>query len=89
MGSPLVVVAAVALPFDLEGIAVDVAASIGVAFAGQGNDPEELLHKADIAMYQVKRKGGAHYQLIDVDEHDLSEYHDSLQRDLRHRRRTT
>jgi diguanylate cyclase (GGDEF)-like protein len=78
------VVAAVAKPFDLEGIAVDVAASIGIAFAGQGNDPEELLHKADVAMYQVKRKGGARYQLIDVDEHNLSEYHDSLQRDLRH-----
>ena len=75
---------ALALPFSLGGIAVDLSASIGIAFAEQGDNPEQLLHKADMAMYQVKRKGGAHHQLLDVLEQDLTEYKDALQRDLRH-----
>jgi diguanylate cyclase (GGDEF)-like protein len=75
---------AIAVPFDLAGLAVELSASIGIAFAGHGNDPEQLLHKADVAMYQVKRKGGAHHQVIDVAEQELTEYTDSLQMDLSH-----
>ena len=74
--------AAIATPFDLAGEVVALSASIGIAFAGQGNDPERLLHQADIAMYQVKRKGGAHHQVIDVDEQTSTESSNSLQMDL-------
>jgi diguanylate cyclase (GGDEF)-like protein len=56
----------IAMPYDLAGIAVELSASIGIAFAGEGDDPEELLHNADVAMYQVKRKGGGSHQVIDV-----------------------
>jgi EAL domain-containing protein (putative c-di-GMP-specific phosphodiesterase class I) len=73
---------AVGAPFDLKGVGVELSASIGIAFAGQGNDAEQLLHKADVAMYQVKRKGGANYQTIDIHEQDVTEYSESLQRDL-------
>jgi diguanylate cyclase (GGDEF)-like protein len=38
---------ALVAPFDLSEIVVEISASIGIAFAGQGNDPEQLLHKAD------------------------------------------
>jgi diguanylate cyclase (GGDEF)-like protein len=42
-------------PFVLEGLSVDVEASIGVAlYPEHGNDPEELLQHADIAMYAAK-----------------------------------
>ncbi len=75
---------ALSLPFSLGGIAVDLSASIGIAFAEQGDNPEQLLHKADMAMYQVKRKGGARHQLLDTSEQDLMDYHESLRRDLRH-----
>jgi diguanylate cyclase (GGDEF)-like protein len=71
-------------PFSLGGVAIDLSASIGIAFAEQGDNPEQLLHKADMAMYQVKRKGGARHQLLDTSEQDLMEYEESLQRDLRH-----
>ncbi len=74
--------AAIATPFDLAGEVVALSASIGIAFAGQGNDPERLLHQADIAMYQVKRKGGAHHQVIDLDEQTSTESSNSLQMDL-------
>jgi diguanylate cyclase (GGDEF)-like protein len=48
---------AIALPFDLEGVTEALTASIGIAFADDGDNAEDLLHKADVAMYQVKRKG--------------------------------
>jgi diguanylate cyclase len=42
-------------PFVLEGLSVDVEASIGVAiYPGHGTEPEELLQRADIAMYTAK-----------------------------------
>ena len=50
---------AFSVPFTLEGIFVHVTASIGVAFANSGDSPEQILHNADIGMYQVKRSGGA------------------------------
>ena len=74
---------ALSLPFSLGGVAVELSASIGISFAEQGDDPEQLLHRADMAMYQVKRKGGAHHQRLDVREQDLMDYRESLQRDLR------
>jgi len=75
---------AISTPFDLSGSEVEMSASIGIAFAGQGNDPEQLLHRADVAMYQVKRKGGANHKVIDEDEEELVYSNDSLQDDLHH-----
>jgi diguanylate cyclase (GGDEF)-like protein len=47
--------AALEEPFLLEGLTVDVEASIGVAlYPDHGNDAEELLQHADIAMYAAK-----------------------------------
>ena len=73
---------AMAAPFDLGRIAVDISASIGIGFAVSGDDPERLLHRADVAMYQVKRRGGAHHRLVDVSEQARTEDSDSLRRDL-------
>ena len=42
-------------PFELDGIVVDVQASVGIAtFPGDGTDVETLLQKADVAMYRAK-----------------------------------
>ena len=44
-----------------------VSASVGIAFAGPGEEfSNELVVKADMAMYQAKRNGGAGHQLIDM-----------------------
>jgi diguanylate cyclase (GGDEF)-like protein len=75
---------AISSPFELGRVAVSLTASIGIAFAAQGSDPEQLLHRSDIAMYQVKRKGGARHHVIDVHERALTDYNDSLQEDLGH-----
>ncbi len=42
-------------PFDLDGVAVDVEASIGLALApADGTGPEQLMRHADVAMYEAK-----------------------------------
>ncbi|HEV7466897.1 MAG TPA: EAL domain-containing protein [Candidatus Dormibacteraeota bacterium] len=69
--------------FVLSSGEVHTTASIGIALAGRGDRlPEELLHDADLAMYQAKRKGGARHQVIDLGEQRLVEQRASLQRDL-------
>jgi diguanylate cyclase (GGDEF)-like protein/PAS domain S-box-containing protein len=44
-------------PFGIDGHELSTTASIGVALGRDGADPEELLRKADIAMYDAKRQG--------------------------------
>jgi diguanylate cyclase (GGDEF)-like protein len=52
-------------PFVLEGLSVDVEASIGVAiYPDHGTDPDELLQRADIAMYTA-RESHAGFALFD------------------------
>jgi diguanylate cyclase len=47
--------AALEEPFVLQGLALDMEASIGLAlYPDHGSDPEELLQRADIAMYRAK-----------------------------------
>lgn len=46
-------------PYEIQGLQVDSSGSIGAALAPQdGTDLEELLQRADLAMYQAKRAGG-------------------------------
>jgi diguanylate cyclase (GGDEF)-like protein len=77
------IVEALAAPFPLDDVIVDVSASVGIAFSTpKGTDPEELLREADIAMYQAKRRGGGTHQVVDVREQGLAERMVVLQRDL-------
>ena len=79
------IVDVLAKPFSLSVAEVFVSASVGIAFAGQTNhDPEQLLHAADVAMYQVKRSGGANHQIIDLHSQHLDEYQAGLQSELGH-----
>jgi diguanylate cyclase (GGDEF)-like protein len=78
------VVDAVALPFDLAGVTVEISASVGIACTGLGeNVPEQMLHDADTAMYQAKHKGGNDHQVVDWREQARAQHQVSLQRDLR------
>ena len=48
-------------------LTITVSASVGLAFAGPGEEfTNELVVQADMAMYQAKRNGGAGHQLIDM-----------------------
>jgi len=75
---------AIAAPFILSCAEVVMTASVGIAVSGRGSQPsEQLLHNADTAMYQAKRKGGARHQVIDLREQHLADERVSLERDLR------
>jgi diguanylate cyclase (GGDEF)-like protein/PAS domain S-box-containing protein len=54
---------ALAVPMQLAGRAVVVAASMGIAvFPGDGEDLEDLMAHADAAMYHAKRGGGRRFE---------------------------
>jgi diguanylate cyclase len=44
-------------PMELDGVLIDLQASAGLAIAGDRTDPDELLRRADVAMYQSKESG--------------------------------
>lgn len=75
--------AALAQPFQLSVGKVRMTASVGIAFAGKGDEvPEKVLQDADAAMYQVKRRGGARHGVIDLREQSLARHRSGLTRDL-------
>jgi diguanylate cyclase (GGDEF)-like protein len=60
------------IPVSVEGLALDVSGSVGIAlFPSQANDAEALLRRADVAMYAAKENGGG-YELYedDMDRHN-------------------
>ncbi len=77
------VVAAIAHPFFSGGHQLNVSASIGIAFSGRGDQlSEHILDDADAAMYQAKRSGGGHHQVVDLRELHLADERSSLEQDL-------
>ncbi|MGH8516941.1 MAG: putative bifunctional diguanylate cyclase/phosphodiesterase [Panacagrimonas sp.] len=54
-------------PFRTLGAVVQVGASIGIAVSGDLDDsPEQLMHHADLAMYQAKSRGRMRFQFYDA-----------------------
>jgi diguanylate cyclase (GGDEF)-like protein len=70
-------------PFDVDGVALDVEASIGIVLSPwHGTDTEELLRNADIAMYAAKElKAGA--VVFEADQHVTAPWRLTLLGDLR------
>ncbi|HZF12325.1 MAG TPA: EAL domain-containing protein [Thermoanaerobaculia bacterium] len=78
------ILAVVRQPMHLQEQEVVVSGSLGISrFPGDGRDPEDLLKKADVAMYRAKERGGDSYQLYapSMDTHALERL--SLENDLR------
>ncbi|HSE02846.1 MAG TPA: diguanylate cyclase, partial [Methylomirabilota bacterium] len=71
-------------PFAVDGRDVLISASIGVALTGGGSmQPEEVLHNADLAMYQAKAEGRARYELYEPGLNVSTRERLDLQADLR------
>lgn len=78
------VLAAFTAPFKLEGLTLSVAVSVGVATSALPSEPlDDLMTKADLALYSAKGDGKARSQLfhtqMDIDYH----YRQRLKNDLR------
>jgi diguanylate cyclase (GGDEF)-like protein len=71
-------------PFIVAGNDFLVSASVGIAVAGPDDEvSDQLIVNADLAMYQIKRKGGAGHQLIDLHEAQQSSADVQLRAELR------
>jgi diguanylate cyclase (GGDEF)-like protein/PAS domain S-box-containing protein len=78
------VAGAIAAPVAVEGRALSVTASIGIAHTLDGvSDPEELVRDADIAMYAVKAQGGGRVGVFDRSMHQRVVARVSLEEQLR------
>ena len=76
--------AALAEPVILDGAPVDIGASIGVSVTGSAAaDPEELLRRADIAMYQAKRRGRQRWVIFSEAVQNHAAHRLAVQQDLR------
>jgi len=71
-------------PFDLDGHAVHISASIGIAvYPVHGESIDELLRHADIAMYQIKGQGKNGHAFYDPSMQDVSHQKIALEQSLR------
>ena len=78
---------ALAQPFILSGLELQIEASVGIAFSGCGTDaPEDLIHEADLAMYRTKRHRGRErdrdQRVYDLRELHLAQHQAGLARGL-------
>lgn len=69
--------------FLIEGKEIFITSSIGISFSSDDkNDVESLLQQADIAMYDVKRRGKNNYLIFTQQMKDISELRITLERHL-------
>lgn len=76
-------VAVVGRPADLDGATVVATASLGITTARSGDDPTELLRRADVAMYAAKGAGGDRWQWFDPGMDEAADDTARLAADLR------
>jgi diguanylate cyclase (GGDEF)-like protein len=76
--------AAISEPLDLDGHHVLTGTSIGVAIAPQdGEDPDQLLKNADLALYRAKSEGRGTYRFFEPEMDQRMQARRGLERDLR------
>jgi diguanylate cyclase (GGDEF)-like protein len=71
-------------PYDLDGHQVIVGTSIGIAVVpGDGDDPDQLLKNADLALYRAKADGRGCYRFFEPDMDERMQARRTLELDLR------
>jgi diguanylate cyclase (GGDEF)-like protein len=74
----------VSAPFDLDGVQVIVGVSIGIAIAPtDAADPDQLLKKADLALYRAKTDGRGIYRFFEPQMDALMQARHAMEVDLR------
>ena len=78
------IIEAISGPFDLNGQEVEVGTSIGIAMAPEnGVEPDELLKRADLALYNVKSGGRNDFCLFRNEMLEIVNTQQSAERELR------
>jgi EAL domain-containing protein (putative c-di-GMP-specific phosphodiesterase class I) len=73
-----------AAPLMLEGRKLAATVSIGAALSEHPHEPpQDLLRRADLAMYHAKQQGPAHFQVFDFALRDSTQERSALEADLR------
>ena len=71
-------------PFEIDGHRIDIGASIGIAMApSDGVDADQLLKKADMALYAAKNGGGGSHRFFAMDMEEAVQERRALELDLR------
>lgn len=72
-------------PFDIQGHQIVTGPSIGIAvYPDEATSVEDILKKADAAMYKAKRKGGSTFSFYTEDMNDTANNRLQVESDLRH-----
>jgi diguanylate cyclase (GGDEF)-like protein/PAS domain S-box-containing protein len=76
--------AVVAEPVVIDGVTIDATASVGITvFPADGEQAEELLKNADLAMYRAKAEGGGTYSFFSQEMHTQARETSRLDAELR------
>jgi len=78
------VIASLTAPLEIGGRRVALSGSIGIAACPDHGDSDNLVMRADAAMYTAKRAGGGTYALYEAHMDDGTQEQLNLQNDLRH-----
>jgi diguanylate cyclase (GGDEF)-like protein len=71
-------------PFDIDSHRIDIGASIGIAMAPMdGVDADQLLKKADMALYAAKNGGGGDHRFFALEMEEAAQERRALELDLR------
>ncbi len=74
----------ISAPMDIEGHHVFIGTSIGIAIApGDGENPDQLLKNADLALYRAKTEGRGAYRFFEPEMDQHMQARRSLEKDLR------
>jgi diguanylate cyclase (GGDEF)-like protein/PAS domain S-box-containing protein len=78
------IIKSLAAPFDMNGHSVEIGTSIGISvYPDDDIDVDELIGKADTALYQAKADGRGNYRLYDAVLHDATRAAKRTERELR------
>ena len=62
------IVSVVSTPYEIQGHHVSIGASVGIALApADAGEPDELIKKADLALYRAKAEGRGSYRFFELD----------------------